>query len=211
MIIGISGAHRVGKSTLAKRYAEKHGVQFLETSASACFAELGLDPAKTYDFKTRLDVQELILERFETIYKGASVASGAITDRTPLDLIAYTVADAVGDVVPADQQARFARYVSKCFEVLNKYFAFVVIVAPGVQIVEAEGKGALNMAYIEHLHTLFRGLVVDDRMTAKSYHLPRRSTDLEERLTSVEWCVKQTNKVALEQFEAHIAGGGTVS
>ena len=212
MIIGLSGTQRSGKTTIARAYADKFGVQFIASSASACFAELGLDPQKTYDFKTRLDVQELILERFEAFYKTASIKHGAIADRTPLDLIAYTMADAVNDSVPEDQQERFAKYIDRCFEVLNKYFSFVMVVPPAIEFVPAEGKGVGNKAYLEHLHTLFRGLVVDDRMTStKSYHLPRKATDLEDRITSLEWCRSRHASSALEQVRAHLENGGSLS
>src|SRR3569832_345872 len=67
-LIGLCGAHRTGKTSLAKAYAKKHGIAFMETSVSAIFKELGLDPAASFDFKTRLDIQEVILERLDAKY-----------------------------------------------------------------------------------------------------------------------------------------------
>ena len=67
-MIGLSGAHRTGKSSLARAFAEKHGIPFVETSASQVFKDLGVDPAATHDFSTRLTVQEEILKRFDAMY-----------------------------------------------------------------------------------------------------------------------------------------------
>ena len=92
-MLGLSGSHRVGKTTLAKLYAEKHGFAFVQTSVSAIFKELGLDPAQTYDFATRLTVQEEILKRLDKTF-AEHAGQAAITDRTPLDFLAYTMGDA---------------------------------------------------------------------------------------------------------------------
>lgn len=202
MIIGITGPHRTGKTTLAKAYAEKHGIIFLETSATAVFRSMGLNPAETYDFETRLNVQEKILEVFEELYKKASVKSGAITDRTPLDLIAYTMADAVGDVVPEDQQARLKKYVQKCFDVYNKYFALCVLVPPAIPVVYEEGKASSNQAYIDHLQLIFRALIVDDRTTATGYRISMDSLSVEKRLAALEWAVQKNTNTASDQLSA---------
>src|SRR3569832_662701 len=82
-LIGLCGAHRTGKTSLAKAYAKKHGIAFMETSVSAIFKELGLDPAASFDFKTRLDIQEVILERLDAMYSMVAPVSFAIVDRTP--------------------------------------------------------------------------------------------------------------------------------
>ena len=207
MIIGITGPHRTGKTTLARAYAEKHGVIFLETSASAVFRSMGLNPAVTYDFKTRLDVQEKILEAFEELYKGASIKTGAITDRTPLDLIAYTMGDAVGDVVPGDQQQRLSAYVQKCFDVFNKYFSVAVLVPPALPVVHEEGKAASNQAYIDHLQMIFRGLLIDERSDVKTFRIDRSCVDIAKRLLSVEVCVKRIEASASEELVSLLEKG----
>src|SRR3569832_863688 len=84
-LIGLCGAHRTGKTSLAKAYAKKHGIAFMETSVSAIFKELGLDPAASFDFKTRLDIQEVILERLDAMYSGGAPGGGAGGGRAPGD------------------------------------------------------------------------------------------------------------------------------
>lgn len=202
MIAGLIGAHRVGKTTLARRYAEKTGCLFLETSVSAVFAELGLDPAKPMDFKTRMDVQELVLERLEKQYREASLKQDVITDRTPLDMVAYTMADAAGEAVPEDQQERFAKYIDKCFEVTNRYFSVVVLVQPGLAMEPTPGKAAANVAYCEHLNMLLKACMGDDRLTIQGYHLKKSSLDLEKRFAALDFCVKRSVERAAAELVA---------
>lgn len=200
MITGLLGAHRVGKTTLARHYAEKTGVLFIETSVSSVFREFGVEASTPMDFTTRLNIQERILERLEEQYRSASLKHGAITDRTPLDMMAYTLANAANDEVPADQQERLAKYVDKCFEVTNKYFGVLVLVQPGIPVVEAEGKAANSLAYMHLLNFILRGLMDDDRLQLKGYCLKNTSLDLERRFTALDFCVKRS----VEKAEAEL-------
>lgn len=196
-MIGLLGAHRTGKTSLAKQYAEKHGIAFIETSVSAIFKELGYDPAGTFDFATRLTIQEAILERLDKMYGG--VVGQAICDRTPIDLMAYTAAEAVGESVTPADQTRFARYVQRCFEMTNKRFSTIILVQPGIPLVMAEGKAALNEAYIEHLNSLMLGLSVDQRVRVPHFYIPRQLIAMEDRLAALENAVGRASHSATQE------------
>lgn len=200
MSVGLCGAHRTGKTTLARAFADKRGIPFVETSVSAIWRELGYDPAVTYDFETRLTVQEEILKRVDAVY-GKYVGLEFITDRTPLDMAAYTLADAIGDRVPEHCQERLAKYVNACFEVTNRRFGIVLLVQPGITLVHEEGKAAVNAGYIEHLNSLILGLTVDERLTASHFYIPRPVLDLETRVTALENCMDRSR----ERVVAHYA------
>ena len=204
MIGGLTGAHRVGKSTLAKAFCEKHKWTFLETSASAIFKELGYDPAVTYDFDTRLTIQEEILARFDKQY-GASLAA-ALTDRTPLDMIAYTLGDVQGLTLQGDQEKRLQRYVDDCFDVMNKRFALVLVVQPGIPLVAAEGKAAMSEGYIEHLNHLVMGITVAERMKVPHFYLPRHMTAMNERVAAVEYAINRV-RGRIETERAELSNG----
>lgn len=195
-MIGLCGAHRTGKTTLARVFAEKHGLAFVETSASAVFKEMGYDPAHTYDFKTRLTVQEEILRRFDVLYAGHPAADSAITDRTPLDMLAYTLAEVDGLRLDVEDEARLRRYIDACIAVTNKRFSVLLVVQPGIEVVSAEGKASLSNGYIEHLNTLILGLTVDERIKAAHFYLPRMMLDLEDRVAAVEYALNRTRKRA---------------
>ena len=201
-MIGLSGAHRTGKSSLARAFAEKHGIPFVETSASQVFKDLGIDPAATHDFSTRLTVQEEILKRFDAMY--AKYPGEAITDRTPLDMLAYTLAEAVGNAVSQEDQARFKKYIESCIFVTNRRFSTILVVQPGIPVVWAEGKAALNDAYIEHLNSLILGLACDERIKPAHFYIPRDMTDMDERISALESAVGRTKKRADSEYQGVI-------
>ncbi len=180
-MIGIAGAHRTGKSTLAQEFADRYDCDFLETSVSSVFEEMGLDPAVTYDFATRLKVQRAILKHLDRVYGQAEDDLNTVTDRTPLDLLLYTYADVQNDNLTDEDAAALEQYTLDCIEVLNRRFNMVMIVQPGIKLVPAPGKASLNTAYIEHLNMLALGLMSDERIKIRVAYIPREMTDLDER------------------------------
>lgn len=199
-MIGLAGAHRTGKTTLARAYAEKHGLEFVQTSASEVFKEFGMNPATRYAFDTRLTIQEEILKRFDQQYAAVG-ARPAITDRTPLDMLAYTMAEATQDHVPDELQPRFKKYVQNCIDVTNKRFGVLLVVQPGIKIVAEEGKAALNDAYIEHLNSIILGLSVDERIKSAHFYIRRSMTSLEERLAALDFATERARKRAEAERE----------
>jgi len=195
-MLGLCGAHRVGKTALARAYAEAAKVPFVQTSASAVYKRLGYDPSKTYDFSVRLSIQEEILKDMDAEFaKYAGVM--AVADRTPLDMIGYTLAEAIGDRVKEEDQERLARYVDNCFAATNKRFGVIVLVQPGIELVAEEGKAALNKAYIEHLNYLMLGLHNDARLTSRHYMIPKQTLELEKRVKSLQACVETAKTLTL--------------
>lgn len=202
-MIGLCGSHRVGKTSLARAFAEKFELEFVQTSASEVFKEFGLNPATRYAFDTRLTIQEEILKRFDEQYAKVGMRP-AITDRTPLDMLAYTMAEATQDDVPAELQDRFKKYVQSCIDVTNKRFGVLLVVQPGIKIVAEEGKAALNEAYIEHLNSIVLGLSVDERIKAAHFYIPRRMIDMDERIAALDFAVTRVKKRAETELESAV-------
>lgn len=192
-MIGLCGAHRTGKTTLARNFAAKNGIPFVETSVSAIWYELGYDPAQTYDFGTRLIVQEEILKRVDAKFSEYA-GQEFITDRTPLDMAAYTLADAIGERVPEQCQQRMKDYLNACFEATNKRFGVICLVQPGIALKAEPGKAAMNEAYIEHLNSLLFGLMVDERVKCQHFYIPRAITGMEERMHSLTAAVGRSKE-----------------
>jgi predicted ATPase len=184
-MIGLTGAHRTGKTTLARAFSKSYSVPLLETSTSAVFKELGFDPKADYDFKVRLFIQNRILDVAESLYR--SEGGVFITDRTPLDMLAYTMADVQRANLDRDDVTMFMDYMNRCIDVTNHHFASLMIVQPGIALVEEDGKAPANPAYIEHINSLIMGLMADGRIKSRKHFIGRRVIGLEERVN----CVKQ--------------------
>lgn len=175
--LGLCGSHRTGKTTLAREIAEQYDLEFVVTTTSEVFVANGLKPSSPMDFEQRLWIQDKIITAAEEVW---SACDGAfITDRTPLDMLAYTLGDIQGIV--AVEFEPLQQYVKRCILSSNRFFASLCVVQPGIKLVPAPGKAALNEAYIEHLNTLVLGLCVDERITVPFHVLPRETTNLQKR------------------------------
>lgn len=211
MILGLCGAHRTGKTTLAKEYVKaRSDCVFLETSVSAIFKDLGYNPSGVFDFKTRLNIQEEVLKRVDVQYANILIGKTIVTDRTPLDMLGYTMAEAIGESVHASDQDRFAQYVQKCFDVLNKRFFCVVLVQPGIPLIQAKGKGAVNLAYMEHLNSLILGLSVDSRVRCNHFYIERQYLTIEDRIMALDGACRKVVGNAAYLLNEYKGYGGRV-
>ncbi|MFN3926689.1 MAG: AAA family ATPase [Pseudanabaenaceae cyanobacterium] len=185
MNIGICGAHRTGKTSLAQGLAVALGIPFVRTSTSQVFQTWGLDPAQPLDFPTRLFIQNQVLNSAETIWQIAhQTTSQFITDRTPIDMMAYTLGDIQGSTV-VEEQALFA-YLDRCWQLTNQFFGQLCIIPPAIPLVFESGKAALNPAYIQHIHWLILGLCHDPRLRAQVILLPKHIVALPDRIKFVQ-------------------------
>jgi predicted ATPase len=176
--IGICGSHRTGKTTLAKAIAMEWQIPFVQTSTSDVFKQHGLLPSMALDFKKRLWIQHHVIEAAISIWQAEEGAF--VTDRTPLDFMAYTLADIQGNTDV--DFTKLEAYLTQCFEVAHQFFTKLVVLQPAIPLVYEEGKAALNRAYIEHLNTLIIGLCHDERLTCPSIVIRRDVVNLGERV-----------------------------
>ena len=107
MLIGYCGAHRTGKTTLAKKTAEYYGKMFVPTEVGYFLASQNIDPISlqhtTWDYF--VDVQHRTIRYLVNLAKSLKEKSSAsettdtllhkkdsviFVDRTPLDALAYT-------------------------------------------------------------------------------------------------------------------------
>lgn len=179
--LGLCGSHRTGKTTTAKQIAVDNDLPFVETTTSAVFARHGLQPSSPMDFATRLWIQDKVLAAAEEVWAGHRCF---ITDRTPLDMLAYTLADIQGRTVV--DFAALERYAASCFAATNHYFSRLCVVQPGIPLIAAPGKAALNEAYIEHLNTLVLGLCLDERQQVAFTVMPRHCIAMGERCRFIQ-------------------------
>ena len=181
MNIGLCGGHRTGKTTLAEAIARKTGMPFVRTGTSEVFKQHDLDPSKPMDFQQRLWIQHKILDTAKELWHAEQ--RQFITDRTPLDMAAYTLADIQGET-----EVNFPElecYLNRCFEATNRLFKVLVLIQPGIPLMHEAGKAALNEGYLEHLNYLILGLCNDARIKSRFIFLDRDVTTLEDRISLI--------------------------
>jgi predicted ATPase len=191
-VIGLTGAQRTGKTTLAQAFAQKHNIPFVKTETSSVFKALELDPKVEYPIEIRTSIQDVILQTMERQYLYAQKqASLFIADRTPIDMAAYMLADIQRSTLAGNPElAKFIlEYVGRCIDATNRYFSVVCVIQPGIQLVEAEGKAPACPAFMEHFNAIALGLMVDERLNSRHFLLPRRYVLLEQRIKALEHTV----------------------
>ncbi len=180
--IGFAGAHRTGKTTLAAMVAHHLNLPLVATRITDLFTQQHVKPDQPFTFATRLAIQNHLLAA--TLPKWEIMSTGFVTDRTPIDFMAYTLADIQGHT-----QVNFAEledYLTRCFQATDRLFTHLIIVQPGIPLVYESGKAALNQSYLEHLNFLIQGLCQDERLhCCSTFKLDRQILNFEHRLQNV--------------------------
>lgn len=201
-MIGLLGAHRTGKTSLAVEFTAGNPMyDYMRTSTSEVFKELGFDPKQKLDIHERIFVQEEVLKQAEKSYK--LVDSYSVLDRTPLDYAMYMLSeclpDAVGDPALSD---KVLDYVDKCIDLTNRHFSTIVLIQPGIVAPDEDGKAKIVPAYQEHLNALGLGLLMDERVNVYKAVLPRDILAMEDRVETLKLIVgkirQRNNRSMLE-------------
>lgn len=198
-MIGLLGPHGSGKTTLARAYGEYARIPIVETQTSRLWADMGLDPKVEHPFPVRLHFQERVLVALVDAYCSAGVAF--ISDRTPLDALAYTMADVHNDNVQGREWLRLKNYTDACFRVTNQHFTNLVLVQPGIPLRDKVGSVAVNEAYIEKLNMLMLGFLADPRLQTSHYYIPKPVLALDRRIACVEYAQRTAVKRHLDKMD----------
>lgn len=187
MLIGIMGAHRVGKTTLARELQSNCDAHFSPFSASAVIAKHNLDARTIATLEQRITVQEDILEHYVDYLKITKTQhERVVVDRTPLDFIAYLYGD-IGSVscseITENIQERITDYRDKCLHLAGAEFSLLLHVQPGIAIVEDSKSAAPQRNYIDHLDLIFHGLARYMQQVQTPYVcIPKACCDLKQRV-----------------------------
>lgn len=203
MTYGLVGAHRVGKTTLMERLSNETDYGLIETDVGSVFTKAGINPATHMDFATRIRIQNLILDHCESIWSRER-GYKFFTDRTPICMLGYTTADLIGCTKLTDEEFKaYMDYRQRCFDSTNRFFGLLVVVQPGIAIVDPGDKptAALNRAYIEHLNSLMIGLAHSEETETTTLTLDRDCLDLDERCSSIIASIEMEAGFAKDEFK----------
>lgn len=195
MRIGFTGAHRTGKTTLARVVSRIYQLPMLTNRVSQVVADYGFDMATDNRLETgvRMQAEQLAVmldhieaTRFATplerqVERGVSYVS----DRTPLDAAAYFMADATASSGTELARETCVAYVEKCLALTAKHFDVVILVPPGIDVQPTAGKPPVNPAYQEHIHFLVQGFLFDDQVEIRKGQVRRENVDRYNRFAAV--------------------------
>ena len=193
-MIGLLGAHRTGKSTLMYEFVKKHpAVKATTFNVGALQKGLGFNSNKQdYPFETLMQIQEHLImcfkQHLEELGKTDALLrqeSLYISDRTPVDLIGYTMIHANGNLTD-NQSEWLLSYIQRCIELTNKYYSKLVLIQPGITPVKDNDTSAEPiLGFMEHLNAIYLSYMIDNRVTPQKLIMPRDLLDLQQRVNFI--------------------------
>lgn len=152
---GIAGAHRSGKTTLARAVSVTRGIEYLDANVSKVITDLGYSPKQELPFEERLKVQNAILEslRFKYAMMGEK---DFITDRTPFDVLGYTFAEVTRTTLTPELTKAFAEHVALAVRVSVDHLSGVMLIRPILNAPEAETSAQACPIYMQHVYVCIR-------------------------------------------------------
>ena len=139
--IGIIGAHRTGKSTIAQEVANELAIPYVDASVGSDFVwkNSGYQYHDRVTFLERLEIQEALLEGIgQKLYAHQNQPNWVI-DRSPIDILAYLMVS-LDDTCTRLVDGRVKQFREQCIELTEEYYSQLVIVQPEIEYDEVRGK-----------------------------------------------------------------------
>lgn len=188
MIIALSGAHRTGKTTLARHYANRHEhVTFCPVSISDMQKKMGYKSSnQTYAWAIRQKIQTGLLEQYAALLDSLDKHQSYILDRSPLDLIIYLIRAAPKHMTEDDSDF-IMRYISQCLE-LNARIELTMVLRPGIPLIAATTSAPAVAGDLEIFTFMLLGLIdsYKNQMPSLVHIMPRYFLSLEQRCDYIE-------------------------
>ncbi len=199
MIFGLCGASATGKTTLATKVAERMGIHFFDGSFGKFAKALGIDPVAPMSIGERIDMQTHVLDAYLDALNNAP--RPLITDRTPIDMIGYMLAEVTMHQKP---EPAIDVYVGQCLMATETFFDTVMVCRPLPFYAVSANRPPPNLAYQACVQYIIEGaLETADIGNVKTLI----TADLEERIYGcVEEIGFRLEEIADEHRKAMASG-----
>jgi predicted ATPase len=186
--LGLSGAHRTGKTTVAGVLAKEGNCPLILSSATSVAKEIAFKLDGSEPPARRRLYQDEVLRRFEKVWATESQNGLFVCDRTPLDMAAYVLSDWHLSTSDEAHDAWVLDYVDRCIEITGRYFFAVALIQPGIKFEARPDKPPPSKLYQELLNTTIMGLGSDMRVRSHFLVVPRKCVGITERAGMIgEW------------------------
>lgn len=200
---GITGAHKSGKTTLAKAVAAKWGMTYVDVKLSEVNRAFGVSPNEIIPFAHRLEVQRNIVSHCINLFSDAE--ENYIADRTFLDVAAYTLSY-MPHVISDIESETVKMIVDLCYQSQAAFFDKTVIVGNSFETApepDNSGKAAFSWAWNFQLQTLIRGLVINSSMKCPVSFMPDIHNTVAKRIEKMEQIIGETQRQAFAETSLH--------
>lgn len=155
MSFGFAGPSSSGKSTLAKEVAKLSGLPYFAFPTTDLMAEIGVNGVDDLSMLDRVCVQSHLLSRYWDLTQAH--ARPFITDRTPIDIIAYMLAEVQMHGTPPELIDKIDTLVTTALNATDCTFMALFTVR-ALPVYEVDPKRPpSNIAYHRHIEMLVDG------------------------------------------------------
>ena len=172
-MIGLCGAHRTGKSTVARELAKVMGYPTLLSDDYRVADALKINPVGEITLADRITYQEALLDAFMAAAR--EIGGPFISDRTPLDMAAYMMAAWDGKGTE-EESSRVMAYIQRCTDMTAFHFSQVIYFPIDIPYVVAEGKPKPDLVYQRLIDVMILGLFMDTPVTVPTLLEPGNNT-----------------------------------
>lgn len=166
MKIGLCGAQGTGKTTLAKAYSEAFGIPYIDAKVGDFLRDIGVDLSRNdMPIVERMKAQLMVAGHIASITEAPGLSkTGFITDRTPIDVMAYTHDIAAPHYKNDEVMELYAQTKMVCTETTVENFNLSLMIRPGVPLTEddhqRQQRGSLDPFYVNHMDILMSSFIL---------------------------------------------------
>lgn len=198
---GISGAHKSGKTTLAKHVASKWRMKYVDMRLSDVLRAFGASPNEIIPFADRLNIQQNMVKHCINLLDEAD--TNYITDRTFIDVAAYTLSympHAVSDL----ESETVKLIINQCYQAQSAFFDKLIVVGNGFEppkAPDAHEKAAYSWAWNFQLQAIIKGLVLNVNMKCPVSFIGDQISGLSARNDKIDTIIAEAQRdAALERL-----------
>lgn len=197
---GISGAHKSGKTTLAKHVAAKWNMKYIDMRLSDVLRAFGATPNEIIPFAERLHIQQNMVKHCINILDDAE--ENYITDRTFIDVAAYTLSympHAISDI----ESETVKLIVSQCYHAQSAFFDKLIVVGNSFEPPKeptAHEKAAFSWAWNFQLQSIIKGVVLNSQMKCPTNFIPDSLSSMAARSDKMDQIIGEAQRDATPTF-----------
>ena len=181
-MLGLTGSHRSGKSTLAKAVAKEMNVNFMEHNAAGNILKgMNLSLNENWTLHDRFEFQVKLLDAFEEALKGQK--ESFISDRTPIDIAAYMYCEVqkAGDAM-GSLDGDIEDLLKRAYEITNRFYGCVVHVPVALPYIAVEGKPLPLISYQKQHGFISTGMMMTQELKIPVYFMAEEVLSMRKRI-----------------------------